>query len=122
MTVKAERGAPAGVYNLLVRDSAKGRGQVVIKVIKTGAETTTVAASEGDPRIRKIQQSLIEAGIDRVVVDGQEVSVLVDGLWGGRTETAIRKFLMEQAGVPEVDLPSNKEGLLDLVRSKLGLQ
>ncbi|SFQ15683.1 hypothetical protein SAMN05216567_111224 [Variovorax sp. OK605] len=124
ITVEAKGGVTVGSYQLLVLDAGQGRESVDVAIGGSGgaqppaSPNTRAAAATPDPKLRKVQQVLIDKGITTVKVDGKDEKVLADGQMGKISIEAMRQFMRDQ-GAHDDQIPKRADQLLAEVASML---
>jgi hypothetical protein len=130
VTVDTTPGAATGTYKLLLLDA--GQGREVINVVVGGSSAAQRAGSAtssntqnpapADPMVAKVQKSLIARGIKTVKVDGNDSTLTADGRLGKTTVAAMRRYLKEEHGMTDDQIPDDQEALLKDVAQLLGIE
>lgn len=128
ITVEVKKDVKAGSYRLLVLDAGQGRESIDVVVAGTGTASSpaspdnkATAAAAPDPKLRKVQQALIDKGLTTVRVDGKDEKLVADGRMGKISVAAMQQY-MKNEGAKDDAIPGQPGQLLADVASMLAVK
>ena len=131
ITVEAKASVRPDKFQMLVLDAGQGRETVDVVIGEgIGVSAAGNAASPAlvakvavaaNPRLRLVQQALIDKGHSSVKVDNRIEKLTADGRMGKVTVEAMRRFYIEDIGATAAQIPQDPDQLFREVAQLLGI-